>query len=440
MLITIIGAGWYGCHLACELSEMGHRVLLLEQASEIFAGTSRNLGIRLHRVVDHEFSIYANGITDSEGFPSKVSDKTFQQVCMEYAGCRRIDPAAFGFCEVSSAYELDEPSIATGNARKWFEEKLERAGVHLVLGATVEQIKLLFLPSPCLPSYVAISLKLHGVSGSRGESITSTSILSHVAINCTGFQAFVPPQVFNPASPAFFEFTYQVCLALKYHDGNPSSNKPISFICMDGWFPCLMPVISDTTSPAAYNHDYILTHGAYTILGSFASPDQARHALSSITDDFVERRIRPPAEREMQRFWPSFSQRFTYQGWYGTVLAKPKCPTEFRSAFTFEQDRVVHIFPGKVSNVVDVCDEVAVLLQTRGTSSELVIEDGHGFRCVSNGVFITGRAELQKKANLADRSTCNLTILRESEGGVSDRAITLLEHSDPVAVFSANEN
>ena len=48
MKIAIIGAGWFGCHLASELKNDGHSILLFEKEKDIFAGASGNNQNRLH--------------------------------------------------------------------------------------------------------------------------------------------------------------------------------------------------------------------------------------------------------------------------------------------------------------------------------------------------------------------------------------------------------
>lgn len=48
MKIRILGAGWYGCHLAVALLERGHDVEVHESAAQIFAGASGNIPARLH--------------------------------------------------------------------------------------------------------------------------------------------------------------------------------------------------------------------------------------------------------------------------------------------------------------------------------------------------------------------------------------------------------
>lgn len=48
MRIRILGAGIYGCHLACALIDAGHEVEVHDIADHIFAGASGNMPARLH--------------------------------------------------------------------------------------------------------------------------------------------------------------------------------------------------------------------------------------------------------------------------------------------------------------------------------------------------------------------------------------------------------
>jgi hypothetical protein len=48
MNIRIIGAGWYGCHIAATLKRQGHRVELHESGADIFSGASGANPARLH--------------------------------------------------------------------------------------------------------------------------------------------------------------------------------------------------------------------------------------------------------------------------------------------------------------------------------------------------------------------------------------------------------
>jgi len=46
--IAIVGAGWYGCHLALSLLQAGHEVTLFEATDSTISGASRKNQNRLH--------------------------------------------------------------------------------------------------------------------------------------------------------------------------------------------------------------------------------------------------------------------------------------------------------------------------------------------------------------------------------------------------------
>ncbi|KAF2758548.1 hypothetical protein EJ05DRAFT_500067 [Pseudovirgaria hyperparasitica] len=359
-------------------------------------------------VVDHEYSLYALGTIESDGFASKTSSREFEKVCQENPDCQAVDPLDYGLLDTHCTYNLDEPSIAIGSqVRSYFAQRFERLGVKVVLETKVLAVENYELQQEGTPSATKHIRTVH-----LGQSLNK-SFVSDVVVNCTGFEDLVPRDSWLHSS-FDFEFIYQACLALRFRDNAPTSTKPMSLIFMDGWFPCLMPAISNINSGAP-QQDYILTHGAYTILGSFECPQKARLLLDEYLDDaLVDAMARVPAEAEMRRFWPAFSDRFTYEGWYGGVLAKPKCPTEFRSGFAFQYDGVVHVFPGKISNVIDVGEEVLTLLGLGSTGIRVLEQDG--CRYVENGIFHQGQEELQKMNKRTDRSTSNLQTFRDVLG------------------------
>jgi hypothetical protein len=48
MKIRVLGGGWYGCHIALRLAEMGHDVVLWESSNDLFSGASGANPARLH--------------------------------------------------------------------------------------------------------------------------------------------------------------------------------------------------------------------------------------------------------------------------------------------------------------------------------------------------------------------------------------------------------
>jgi hypothetical protein len=119
--------------------------------------------------------------------------------------------------------------------------------------------------------------------------------------------------------------------------------------------------------------EYIVTHGAYTILGSCENPAEAGFCLSNLAPDFMDSQVRPEIEEQMERFClVSLDGSITRAG---KALYCPRVTdTEFRSSAVFEADGVVYI-PGKISIVVHAAEEVAFL--TDGTDAKVIRRKGY---------------------------------------------------------------
>jgi hypothetical protein len=444
--ICIIGAGWNGVHTALKLKSLGYDVVIYEKNPDIFSEVSGHFGIRLHEgqhyprsfetrkncresakqfkktypelVISHESSIYALGKLDADGNLPKVNEEEFTKVCFESKHVTAVNLEEKGFQNLYCAFDIEEPSIALGNRlRKYFWERLNRAQIPVKLNYQVTKI------------------------APRESSVyvghDSFYEMFDKVINTTGYTAFCP---LKEKLPFDMDVIYQPCLALVYKEKNPTK-KPRSFIVMDGWFPCLMPCIDSNEGDTPKERNYILTHGKWTILGSYKSNFEAKQALNSLNDTFVEENIRAKAHAEMLRFWPDFDKEFEYVGWKGEALAKIRSRKEFRSAVTFEQDNIIHVIPGKVSNIFDVEKEIKTLMNPKGfledflkdASSESddsfedsvyldhdldsdiepkIIRNGK-FSYVKNGILDSALSEIEEKPLAGEPNTGNLQTFTE---------------------------
>lgn len=405
--IAIVGAGWYGCHIALELAKAGHEVTIFEENDDLFKGLSGEFGIRLHRgphyprskqtreschrgfdefvatypelVIPNSHSIYSLGkVLDADGKPPKVSSSTFKAVCEETKTCRKVDPKEFGYENLDSAYDLDEPCIAVGDKlREYFRKRLEDAGVKIVRGCKVEEIE-------------RKNHKSH-VNGSEEEF--------DEVINATSYQSLLPLANILPNT----EVVWQPCLAMVYEDTQPSQ-QPFSSITMDGSYPCIMPYSESIGTPEG-NQKYIVTHGTFTIAGSFSTPEAAQNLLGKLhkDDTFIKSHVRPNTEREMNRFWPAFKNRFKYLGWQGRVVPKFKTEREYRSAVTFkDKNDLIHIIPGKVSNIFDAGREVLAFVENKN----IIHTDNYSY--VQGGELDHSAHEIKEKPTSHFNNTCDI--------------------------------
>ncbi|WP_010597021.1 hypothetical protein [Rickettsiella massiliensis] len=295
------------------------------------------------------YSVYGLGIIDANGNPSKVGKEEFDSVCKEFESYKEIQPDEWGYNNLSFAVDIEEPSLVLGEPlRHFFIKKLEEAGVRLLREFDVIKVK------------KRIDNKLV-VSGKSGKINNNQRFVFNYVINTTSYQTLIP----DPRGLSLkMEIVYQSCLALMYeYTERPLPNLPFSFIVMDGWFPCLMPY-DDRTNKNEIFSKYIMTHGKWTTMGSYKTADEAKNHLHSIGDEFIAQHVKPNCEKEMERFWPGFKQKFIYIEWIGTVLAKIKTDKEFRSAVIFQnkKNKMIYVIPGKVSNIFDAGEEVLSLV------------------------------------------------------------------------------
>lgn len=416
--IAVIGAGWYGAHIALTLQKAGYQVTLIERKDDIFRGLSGDRGIRLHAgphyprsaetrkgchanmtkfretypdlVVPHKHSIYGLGINDADGAPPKVDEATFNAVCTEIPS-KKIDPDDFGYKNLISAFDVEEPSIIGGNdLREIIKKRLKDTNVKV----------------RCKYNVQSLDRVTDGIIISDG--ITKEKF--DFVVNSTCFENMLPTKKL----PFDMEPVYQTCLALVYiHKTETINERPSSFIVMDGMFPCLMPFDKRYTSQPKTNEQgqplraYMLTHAKWTIMASRTTFQQAQAVFEKISDEMIDEYIRPNCEEEMRKFYPNFENEFEYVHWAGSILAKMKTEKEFRGAFAFkEKDApIAYVFPGKIGCIFSVADEIIQLIKNE--QKNIVSEGFYTF--VKNGVLHQAISEIQEKPKPDDtRNTCQL--------------------------------
>ncbi|KAL4887847.1 hypothetical protein BDV59DRAFT_196939 [Aspergillus ambiguus] len=361
-------------------SGCGYEVNLFDKEPQICAGISGKFGIRIHKgphyprspqtrascqaTFERFCAQYSDLVMSLEHSIYALGETTFDHVCRENTPCREVSSADLGLENLKAAYDLDEPCAVLNPAlRDYFMARLTHIGVKLYLGAYVTDLKpLSFGIEVCLRS---------------GERHMFDRI-----INATAYTSLLP-DIIHEDPPIAMTVVYQVCIAFEYLDLQPGDGD-ISFIVMDGWFPCLMPVFADKSSTARY----VLTHACHTNLATFERPDDAQAFLSHVKAHEIERTIKQRVEQEISRFWPSFLKRFQYCGFRGEIMAKLRTEGEFRSSFVFERDKIIY-----------AGEEVAILLNQETHCG------GEGYKTVDGGVMDRSRGEIEWRPTPESRNT-----------------------------------
>lgn len=398
MKVAIIGAGWYGIHMALVLKKQGHVVEVYEKNSDIANLISGIFGIRLHAgphyprsaetrencragfdkfieaypelVVKLAHSIYGLADRDADNEPSKVNEETFRSVCKETKKWEEIDPESWGYKHFIMGMNIEERAIAIGEKlRNIFKKKLADASI----------------PVFC-------NFEIKAVEEQESKTVLKNGEWSKefdYVINATGYQALLPKEL-----PFDMEIFYQPSIALEYIDTQPQSEDPEAVILMEGSLPCVMPVVDKNDSK---EKKYILTHGRWTIMGAKKTVSEAEDTLKQLNNKDIEETVKPNCERQIINFMPGFAKRFQYVGYRQGVLAKFKTNTEFRSAVTFQQGRVFYIIPGKVSNIFDAETEIVKLMNNQDVKIK------GDFRYVNGGVLHKSLNEILEKPDPNDK-------------------------------------
>jgi len=148
MKIAIIGGGWYGCHIATSLLDLGINVLVFEKRGELFNGASGNTTGRIHR--GYHYPRSSKTVEEIQSslnhFSSKYKDFIFETSRNLYGitaseslidwGCfvktiesnkleiKKLNPEHFGFVNLEGVGSVVESYINTQKAKLYFNEKL----------------------------------------------------------------------------------------------------------------------------------------------------------------------------------------------------------------------------------------------------------------------------------------------------------------------------
>lgn len=328
MKIGIIGAGWYGCHLASALTLHGHEITLYEAGDDVLQRASSLNQARLHAGYHYPRS-YATRSETVECFKRfirtyphftmpiehnvyAISNRysvmdfiTYTQI-MRNLGLQfyEVDPQPFGLQNVEGVLSTEERGLNFDEARRHFHKTL---GTKLRLGHKVKSV----------------------LETDRGVHIDGQHY--DVAINATwcGLEAgpvAVPGLFFEPTTLFYYEAKEPFYGAVTTMDGACFSVYPY------------------------HGNIYTLSHVAYTPRGQFASFAEADAVNNGLTESDLDA-IRAKMVEDVLYEFPSFLDRFMYVGVQKSVKTKYTNACASRKTYVMRQGRVLNILSGKIDTI-----------------------------------------------------------------------------------------
>ncbi len=324
--IALIGAGWYGCHLAVTFRSLGFKVTLFEKNSQIFQGASGNNQFRLHMGF-HYARHHGTRLQSRDGFyrfieryphltrsverniyaiPKKQSllDYNTYKMIMQSSGMTfsELLDIPDDLQEVEGAFLTPERTLLISAARAYFQNQLTDT---LRLDTTVTSIE-------DLPDGIR-------VEGEKFDFLVDTT-----------WGHFIRPSV-----PCIWEPT----ILLYYESKTPVSS---AYTFVDGPLYSVYP----TEDPMVVT----LSSVPHTPLGAYESSAQSKAALNRVNSALVASR-RASMEQQCTRNLPWFTDAFRFLGVQLSIKTKPIGASDDRSCHVERHGRQLIVFSGKIDAI-----------------------------------------------------------------------------------------
>lgn len=311
MKIAIVGAGWFGCHLAQTL-KVDHKVSVFEKEDHVFSGASGHNQNRLHLGFHYPRS-YTTREFSKKGFDDFVKHYDFlcedisnnlyaisDQSIVDYQTYLQImrasklnfipvRPEDYGLTNVQGCIKVGEKLILTEKAQQYFTEELK----DILLLST--------------------------------EFTEEDEASFDITINCSG-------QMFDPCDS--WDMIYEDCLILNYRgdEGLPAVT------IMDGPFCTLYPKGDGLWSLYCVEHSRIKS--------LYVDIEKEREKFESL----------------VQVYMPDFNKHFKYEGYETTLRVIINNRSDVRVPRVECRGKVVHVLPSKIDHIFYVEEVVRSMI------------------------------------------------------------------------------
>jgi hypothetical protein len=339
MKVSIIGAGWYGCHIASILKERGIDVDVYEKEGEIFQKASSKNQNRLHLGFHYPRSFITRE-QSKEGYKRFI--KKYDNLCKKvnkniysvdnhksvidfetYVSIMKSAELSFNIVDYPSKMfknldgfiETEEMVVDFNLAKAWFEKVLKD---DIIVNTEIKSEDII----EC-KEFISLQEKKYDYM-----------------INCTW-------GVFRPFDN--IDIFYELCVTLLYRS---LSNKEFALTIMDGEFVSLYPYSQNL---------YTLTSVKHTPLKKYKSMNDVKKNLTGIAEDEVSK-VRNEIEKETLYYYPQFLENFSYHGYYTSIKTKLNVKNDCRQVIVESRGREIFVLPGKIDTIFYAEDRILSIL------------------------------------------------------------------------------
>jgi hypothetical protein len=337
MKFAVIGAGFYGLHIATRLRALGLEAKVFEKADKVLAFASGNNQFRLH-LGFHYARNFRTRQQSRDGYfrflerYGKLTKEVYENFYLVPQGDSLIDfptyklimmSSGLDFTEKEAPLEINYPcgSVLTAErvimidrARSYFDEQLSGA---IQLGTEV-------------------------TLSSHDNCVDVNGELFDYCIDCT-WGHLVPDKDF------FFESTI-----LLYYLKKDRSTPARAYTFVDGPLCSLYP----TENPDIFT----LSSVPHTPIEQHATSAEALQAIDRISSHDINLK-RLLMEKQIMKYYPSILDDYEYADPQLCVKTKPYGQDDDRSCYVKKYGRVIKCLSGKIDNIFYAAAEVMALIE-----------------------------------------------------------------------------
>jgi hypothetical protein len=343
--IAIIGAGWYGCHIAAMLIADGQEVAVFERNYDIFTEASGNNQFRLHLGLHYARSArtrhqtrdgYHRFIERYPRFTREVPHNLYVVPLRESL----IDFDTYVSIMLSSGIRVRPEPMAITHTGRLLPEMLD---------GVVSCDERLLLPSVST-AYFRSKLRHNLRLGTQVSKIERRS--SSLLVGGETFDHVVDTTWggLSDSRPGYF-FEGTVLFYFRLRDQRAE-------------FPAITLVDGPLWSiyPTEVPGRFTLSHVVHTPLFRGPNKSSIHKQMQTLTDqDLMPNR--KAMVSHVERFLPAFSEIFEYEGPQLAIKMKPIDAADERACVVMTEDKFTTVVSGKIDNIFYASDHLLGILQ-----------------------------------------------------------------------------
>ncbi|WP_295900296.1 FAD-dependent oxidoreductase [uncultured Vibrio sp.] len=327
MKVAIVGAGWYGCHLALSLLQKNFDVKVFERSDRSISGASRYNQNRLHQ-----------GFHYPRDFETrKQSLEGFSWFTQHYGNLiKKVTNNIYGVANTKSNIDFETfKQIMTASNLKYTE-----LGVNSIL-PNLENVQGMVSTDEMLienfkaSQYFDDILHKH-ITYNTYVDLSDESVLNEykdaydLVIDCTWGTTRLIPEI---------DYYYEPCIYFYYRK---KTKLDFAFTLMDGGFFSVYPYENDI---------FTVTSVKNTPINQVNSREDVGKCFKKAKEEEFVSNKREAFEKEILFYYPGFLDDFEYVEPVYSLKTKLVSASDFRGCLVKREDNLISVFSGKIDTL-----------------------------------------------------------------------------------------